>query len=167
MEQLGGLNDVLRNQEFSKRLIPLKYSFGGALGSNNINVKASEYGQGGRVAYSSSNRSYANRLMASYNSGMLNDGWAYSISIGRRWGDEGYQDASFYDSNSAFLSIEKILNDNHSLNFVAIYAPNRRGKVSPNTQEVYDLKGTKYNEYWGYQDGEREIQELKELWNQL
>ena len=28
-------------------------------------------------------------------------------------------------------------------------------KVSPNTQEVYDLKGTKYNEYWGYQDGEK------------
>ena len=78
------------------------------MGSNNINVKASEYGQGGRVTYSSSNRSYANRLMASYNSGMLNDGWAYSISIGRRWGDEGYQDASFYDSNLLFFSIEKI-----------------------------------------------------------
>ena len=159
----GGLNDVLRNQELSNGLIPLKYSFGGALGSNNINVKASEYGQGGRVTYSSSNRSYANRLMASYNSGMLNDGWAYSISIGRRWGDEGYQDASFYDSNSAFLSVEKILNDNHSLNFVAIYAPNRRGKVSPNTQEVYDLKGTKYNEYWGYQDGEKRNSRVKRV----
>ena len=101
--------------------------------------------------------------MASYNSGMLNDGWAYSISIGRRWGDEGYQDASFYDSNSAFLSVEKILNDNHSLNFVAIYAPNRRGKVSPNTQEVYDLKGTKYNEYWGYQDGEKRNSRVKRV----
>ena len=124
----GGLNDVLRNQELSNGSIPLKYNFGGILGSNNINIRASEYGQGGRITYSSSNRSYANRLMATYNSGMLEKGWAYSISIGRRWGNEGYQDASFYDSNSAFLSVQKIFNNKHSLNLATIYAPNRRGK---------------------------------------
>ena len=159
----GGLNDVLRNQELSNGSIPLKYNFGGILGSNNINIRASEYGEGGRITYSSSNRSYSNRLMATYNSGMLEKGWAYSISIGRRWGNEGYQDASFYDSNSAFLSVQKIFNNKHSLNFAAIYAPNRRGKVSPNTQEVYDLKGIKYNEYWGYHDGEKRNSRVKRV----
>ena len=159
----GGLNDVLRNQELSNGSIPLKYNFGGILGSNNINIRASEYGEGGRITYSSSNRSYSNRLMATYNSGMLEKGWAYSLSIGRRWGNEGYQDASFYDSNSAFLSVQKIFNSKHSLNLAAIYAPNRRGKVSPNTQEVYDLKGIKYNEYWGYQDGEKRNSRVKRV----
>ena len=159
----GGLNDVLRNQELSNGSIPLKYNFGGILGSNNINIRASEYGQGGRITYSSSNRSYSNRLMATYNSGMLEKGWAYSISIGRRWGNEGYQDASFYDSNSAFLSVQKIFNNKHSLNLAAIYAPNRRGKVSPNTQEVYDLKGIRYNEYWGYHDGEKRNSRVKRV----
>ena len=159
----GGLNDVLRNQELSNGSIPLKYNFGGILGSNNINIRASEYGEGGRITYSSSNRSYSNRLMATYNSGMLEKGWAYSLSIGRRWGNEGYQDASFYDSNSAFLSVQKIFNNKHSLNLAAIYAPNRRGKVSPNTQEVYDLKGIKYNEYWGYQDGEKRNSRVKRV----
>ena len=159
----GGLNDVLRNQELSNGSIPLKYNFGGILGSNNINIRASEYGEGGRITYSSSNRSYSNRLMATYNSGMLKKGWAYSLSIGRRWGNEGYQDASFYDSNSAFLSVQKIFNSKHSLNFAAIYAPNRRGKVSPNTQEVYDLKGIKYNEYWGYHDGEKRNSRVKRV----
>ena len=159
----GGLNDVLRNQELSNGSIPLKYNFGGILGSNNINIRASEYGKGGRITYSSSNRSYSNRLMATYNSGMLEKGWAYSLSIGRRWGNEGYQDASFYDSNSAFLSVQKIFNNKHSLNFAAIYAPNRRGKVSPNTQEVYDLKGIKYNEYWGYHDGEKRNSRVKRV----
>ena len=101
--------------------------------------------------------------MATYNSGMLEKGWAYSLSIGRRWGNEGYQDASFYDSNSAFLSVQKIFNSKHSLNLAAIYAPNRRGKVSPNTQEVYDLKGIKYNEYWGYQDGEKRNSRVKRV----
>ena len=159
----GGLNDVLRNQELSNGSIPLKYNFGGILGSNNINIRASEYGEGGRITYSSSNRSYSNRLMATYNSGMLEKGWAYSLSLGRRWGNEGYQDASFYDSNSAFLSVQKIFNNKHSLNFAAIYAPNRRGKVSPNTQEVYDLKGIKYNEYWGYHDGEKRNSRVKRV----
>ena len=159
----GGLNDVLRNQELSNGSIPLKYNFGGILGSNNINVRASEYGEGGRITYSSSNRSYANRMMATYNSGMLEKGWAYSLSIGRRWGNEGYQDASFYDSNSAFLSVQKIFNNKHSLNLATIYAPNRRGKVSPNTQEVYDLKGTKYNEYWGFHDGEKRNSRVKRV----
>ena len=159
----GGLNDVLRNQELSNGSIPLKYNFGGILGSNNINIRASEYGEGGRITYSSSNRSYSNRLMATYNSGMLEKGWAYSLSIGRRWGNEGYQDASFYDSNSAFFSVQKIFNSKHSLNLAAIYAPNRRGKVSPNTQEVYDLKGIKYNEYWGYQDGEKRNSRVKRV----
>ena len=60
----GGLNDVLRNQDFTDGITPSTYSFGGLLGANNINVRASEYSKGGRITYSSSNRSYTNRLMA-------------------------------------------------------------------------------------------------------
>ena len=82
---------------------------------------------------------------------------------GRRWGNEGYQDATLYDANSFFASVEKKINDKHSINFTSIYAPNRRGKSSPNTQEVYDLKGIKYNEYWGYLDGEKRNSRIKEV----
>ncbi|WP_456438668.1 carboxypeptidase regulatory-like domain-containing protein [Psychroserpens sp.] len=159
----GGLNDVMRNQELTSGLTPSAYNFGGILGTSNISTRASKYRQGGRITYSSSNRSYTNRLMASYNSGIVEGGWAYSFAIGRRWGNEGYQDASLYDSNSFFASIEKKINDKHSLNFTSIYAPNRRGKSSPNTQEVYDLKGTKYNEYWGWLDGKKRNSRIKEV----
>ena len=159
----GGLNDVLRNQELSNGISPSIYNFGGILGSSNINIRASEYSNGGRITYSSSNRSYTNRLMATYSSGLNDKGWAYSISMGRRWGDEGYQDASFYDSNSLFVSVEKILNDKHSFNLAAIYAPNRRGKSSPNTQEVYDLQDTRYNEYWGWHDDEKRNSRVKRV----
>ncbi len=159
----GGLNDVMRNQELSTGLAPSAYTFGGVLGSTNINTKASNYREGGRITYSSSNRSYTNRLMASYASGLMEDGWAYTLMIGRRWGDEGFQDASLYDSNSFFASVEKKINDSHSLNFTSIYAPNRRGKSSSNTQEVYDLKGIKYNEYWGYLDGKKKNSRIKEV----
>ena len=159
----GGLNDVLRNQEFTPGLTPSEYTFGGILGNTNINVRASSYQEGGRVTYSSSNRSYTNRVMASYASGLSEKGWAYTLSAGRRWGNEGYIDATFYDANSFLASIEKKFGDKHSLNITGLYAPNRRGKSSPNTQEVYDLKDTKYNEYWGYQDGEKRNSRVREI----
>lgn len=113
----GGLNDVMRNQELTTGVVPSAYNFGGILGSTNINVRASKYRQGGRITYSSSNRSYTNRLMATYNSGVVEGGWSYALSVGRRWGDEGYQDATFYDANSFFASVEKRINDKHSINF--------------------------------------------------
>ena len=159
----GGMNDVLRNQELTSGLKPSSYNFGGVLGSINMNARASEARPGGRVTYSSSNRSYTNRLMATYASGLLKEGWAYTVSLGRRWGKEGYQDATMYDSNSFFASVEKIINENHSISFTGIYSPNRRGKSSPNTQEVYDLKSIKYNEYWGLQNGEKRNSRIKEV----
>jgi hypothetical protein len=159
----GGLNDVLRNQELTTGLQPSNYNFGGILGTTNMIVRASSYREGGRVTYSSSNRSYTNRIMASYSSGLVEGGWAYTFMAGRRWGEEGYQDATLYDANSFFASIEKVINEKHSLNFTSIYTPNRRGKSSPNTQEVYDLKDIRYNEYWGYLNGEKKNSRIKEV----
>ncbi len=159
----GGLNDVIRSQELSVGLAPSIYTFGGILGTTNINLRASNYRSGGRVTYSSSNRSYTNRLMATYASGMLDGGWAYAFTLGRRWGNEGFQDGTFYDANSFFVSVEKKINDKHSLNLVGFYTPNRRGKSSPNTQEVFDLKGTAYNEYWGWHDGEKRNSRIRRI----
>jgi hypothetical protein len=159
----GGLNDVLRNQEFSNGFSPSNYAFGGVLGSTNISTRASEYRQGGRVSYASSNRSYIHRVLASYSTGLMEDGWAFTVAAGRRAGNEGYVDGTLYDANSAFLSLEKKFNDEHSLNFTSIYAQNKRGKSSSNTEEVFDLKGRKYNSYWGYQNGDMRNSRIKRV----
>jgi len=171
----GGLNDVLRNQEFSAGFTPSSYTFGGILGSTNIHVRASEQGQGTRFSYASSNRSYEHRFMFSHSSGMSKNGWAYTISASRRAGNEGFSDGTMYNANSFFLSLEKKFNEKHSVNFTSIAAFNRRGKSAPQTQEVFDLKGIKYNSYWGSQAGNirnsriREVSEpilmLNHYWN--
>tara|TARA_B110000483_G_scaffold46212_2_gene57705 strand:- start:1164 stop:3185 length:2022 start_codon:yes stop_codon:yes gene_type:complete len=101
--------------------------------------------------------------MATHASGVVKGGWSYAFSLGRRWGNEGFQDGTFYSANSFFTSVEKKINDKHSLNLTAFYTPNSRGKSSPNTQEVYDLKNIKYNEYWGYQDGEKRNSRVKRI----
>ncbi|MDT0685369.1 carboxypeptidase-like regulatory domain-containing protein [Autumnicola psychrophila] len=159
----GGLNDVQRTQIFSMGISPSEVSFGGLAGTTNIIMRASEYGEGGRISYAASNRSYTGRVMATYNSGELPAGWAYSLSISRRFAKEGYVDGTLYDANSVFLTVEKDLSRHHSLNFTAFYTPNIRGKSSANTQEVFDLKGRRYNSFWGYQDNEIRNSRLREI----
>ena len=151
----GGLNDATRNQEFTMGSAPSDYTFGGALGTQEINTRASAYRPGSRVSFSGTNTNYNWRMMATHSSGMSKDGWAYVISAGRRWAEEGYFEGTDYGANSFFASIEKKINERHSLNFTAIYAQNSRGKNSPNSQEVTDLAGIKYNSYWGWQDGKK------------
>nr|WP_321221487.1 TonB-dependent receptor [uncultured Psychroserpens sp.] len=159
----GGLNDVQRNQVFSMGMAPNDYSFGDLAGTNNIIMRASKYREGGRVSYASANRSYTGRIMASYNSGLLEGGWSYSILASRRYGDEGFVDGTLYDSNSFFAAVEKRINDEHSLNFTAIYAQNRRGRSTAITQEVFDLKDNTYNPFWGEVDGEVRNSRIREI----
>ena len=78
-------------------------------------------------------------------------------------GNEGFNDGSSYDAYSLFASVEKKINSKHSINFTSIFAPNKRGKSSPNTQEVYDLKDIKYNEYWGYLNGRKTNSRIKDV----
>jgi CarboxypepD_reg-like domain len=157
----GGLNDALRNQEFSVGTLPSDYTFGGILGTNEINTRASIYKKGSRISFSGTNTNYNYRTMATYASGMNANGWAYAISAGKRYANEAYFDGTNYNANSGFISIEKKLNDKHSLNFSAFYTPNTRGKNSPNTQEVTDLMGYNYNSYWGFQDGKKHNSRIK------
>ncbi len=159
----GGLNDVLRNQEFTYGLKPSEQSFGGALGTTNFITRASQMRSGGRISYASTNSNYTRRLMVSYNTGLLQNGWAVSVLASRRAAQEGYVEGTTYNAWSGFIAIEKKLNAKHSLNLTAFYTPNRRGKNSPNTQEVYDLGGVKYNSYWGYQNGEKRNSRMKEI----
>ncbi|MBZ9728225.1 TonB-dependent receptor [Salegentibacter sp. JZCK2] len=161
----GGLNDMQRNQVFSMGQSPSEVSFGGLAGTTNIIMRASKYAKGGKASIAAANRSYNGRVMASYGSGELKNGWAYAISASRRFAKEAYVEGTLYDANAFSLSVEKTFNKNHSLNFTGFYTPNIRGKSSPNTAEVFELKGRKYNAYWGYQDGEirnSRVREIKE-----
>ncbi|WP_188621593.1 carboxypeptidase-like regulatory domain-containing protein [Flavobacterium suaedae] len=151
----GGLNDATRNQEFTIGSDASDYTFGGLLGTQEINTRASLYRPGTRISFSSTNTNYNWRLMGTHASGMDSNGWAYVISASRRWAEEGHFEGTDYDANSFFASVEKKINDHHSLNFTSIYAENKRGKTSPNTQEVIDLVGWDYNSYWGYQNGKK------------
>ncbi|NNE75948.1 MAG: TonB-dependent receptor, partial [Pricia sp.] len=149
----GGLNDVTRNQQFQNGLEASDFTFGGILGNTNIDTRPSGLRPGTRLSASASNRTYAGRLMTTFNSGLQKNRWAYSVSASRRWAKQGHIDGTLYDALSLFGAVEYQFNANHSLNFTGIFASNRRGRSSAITEEVFELVGKKYNPYWGIQNG--------------
>ena len=159
----GGLNDATRNQEFTTGSSPSDYVFGGIGGTQEINTRASIYRPGTRVSFLNTNTNYEFRMMGTNASGMDKNGWAYVVSAGRRWAQNGYFEGTHYDANSLFFSLEKKINEKHSVNFTAIYAQNRRGKNAPNTAEQTDLAGEKYNPYWGFQNGQKRNSRIKRV----
>ena len=159
----GGLNDATRNQDFTMGSTASDHTFGGILGTQQIYTRASIFRPGTRLSFSGTNTNYSWRMMGTYASGMDKDGWAFVISASRRFAQEGYFEGTDYAANSLFASVEKKFNDKHSLNLTAIYAQNSRGKNSPNTKEVTDLMGVKYNSYWGWQDGKKRNSRDKDL----
>ncbi len=159
----GGLNDAFRNQEFTNGIAASSITFGGILGTTNFSTRASDYQKVSKISLSSTNKSYTGRLMATYATGLNKNNWAFVISTSRRIANEGYFEGTSYNAWATFLAIEKKLNSKHSLNLTAFVAPNRRGKSSPNTQEVYDLKGYRYNSYWGKQGDDKRNSRIKEI----
>lgn len=150
----GGLNDVFRAQTNSFTLDYTTFGFGGIGGGTSVDLRASVQRPQTKLVMNYGNRSYKQRVMLTHSSGEMENGWSYSFSGSRRWGDQGYIKGTFYDAWSYFASVEKRLNDRHSLGLVVLGAPSFRGRSSGSTQEMYDLVGDNYyNPNWGYQNG--------------
>ena len=148
----GGLNDITRYPENKFGISSSSATFGGVGGYSYISALPSEKKTGSRISYAATNRSYRNRAMYTYNSGLNNKGWGILVSGSSRWSDEGYVPGSYYSAGSYLLSIEKKINDNHTLNLMGFGAPTVQGRQGIAIQETYDLTGDNfYNPYWGYQ----------------
>ncbi len=149
----GGLNDVLRSRNVVYGIKPADFAFGAPNGSTNyIDATAASQRKGTSVSYAATNRSYRNRLMVTHNSGLMKNGWAYSLSVSKRWAQEGYYDGTFYNGYSFFGSASKTFKKG-VLSLTTIGSPTSRGLVSTAVDETYDIAGDhKYNPSWGYQN---------------
>ncbi|MFZ1615863.1 MAG: hypothetical protein WAT41_00760 [Flavobacteriales bacterium] len=152
----GGLNDVTRWSESRTGVGSSRFGFGGMGGWSNIDLRASQLRKGVRISYALTNRTYRHRAMATYNTGVLPSGWAFSFSASRRWSNEGYVPGTFYDAGAYFLSVEKKINAKHSIGFVGLGAPIISGRAGLAVAEAQTLTDDHYyNPNWGFQDGEK------------
>ena len=154
--QWGGLNDVTRNRYSVVGLGVMDYAVGGPGGVTWMDMRPSVQRKQTRFSYSLSNRSYTQRLMGTYTTGVLPSGWSFAFSGSRRWANEGYLPGTFYDAWGYYGAAEKKINHQHSLSLIVFGAPSRRGKSGAGTMEMYEIAGSHYyNPYWGYQVGKK------------
>jgi len=150
----SGLNNVIRNRDITIGLGASDYAFGGVGGSYSLNTTASAQREGLDVSFSNADRNFRNRLMATYSTGVLKNGWAVTASFSRRWAQEGYVPGTFYDGYSYHFSVDKHFGNKNVLSFTAYGAPTKEGLASASTAEAYNLAGSNYyNPDWGYQNG--------------
>lgn len=148
----SGLNEATRNQEVAPALGVSDYGVGGIGGVTNINARASQMRKGFRSSVVNANNNYRFRVMVSYASGMLDNGWAYAFSFSTRQGGNDWINGTYYNAYGYFASVEKQLNRCHRFSLTVLGAPTQRGVQNASTQEVYDMVGSNYyNSNWGYQ----------------
>ena len=150
----SGLNEATRSKESTIGLESSEYGVGGFNGVTNIYANPSSVRPGWRFSALSNSALYRLRLMASYASGELDNGWSYAFNVSARIGGNDWVQGVFYRSFAYYAGVEKKFGDIHKLNLVTFAAPGSRGAQNASTQEVYDLMGTNmYNSNWGYQNG--------------
>ena len=154
---VGGLNNQTRSQEASLPFEDNNFSMAGMGGANNYNFRPSSFATGQRASVAGANRNYNTRLMYTYNTGVMENGWALTGSLTYRWGDGiGFVEGTSYNSLSYFVGAEKLLNDQHSLSLVTWGNPTARGTQAAATDEMYWIANNRfYNPVWGYQDGKK------------
>jgi len=152
----GGLNDVMRNRDQSHGMKATPYAIGDPGGLTFLDTRASRQRAQTSFNYALSNRNYTHRIMLTHSTGMSKKGWAFSLSGSRRWADEGYTDGTYYDGYSAFVGVDKKINDRNLLSFVAFVTPTENGRQGASVPEMLEITGDNfYNPYWGYQNGKK------------
>ncbi len=155
--QWGGLNHIFRYPEVIAGLNDVPFDFGDIGGATNYNVRASNFRKQLRATYSLTDRTYTNRLMLTYSTGLNEKGWAFTASLSSRFGNNlAYVEGTSYTGFSGFLAIEKKINHEHWLNLAAFTNYQQRGMQSSSVQEAYDLLDNNYyNANWGWYQGKQ------------
>lgn len=122
----------------------------------NIDSRATGVRQGFRASIVNASAQYFTRLMATYSSGMLDNGWAFAASASLRYGPNLLVDGVYYNAWAYYFSAEKQFNPNSRLSFTFLGVPTKRGAQMGATDEVYQMTedacgGYYYNPNWGYQ----------------
>ncbi|MCZ2101092.1 MAG: TonB-dependent receptor [Chitinophagales bacterium] len=150
----NSLNDVMKSRTNIINLNAGDFTFGGIGDASYIDLRASAIRPTKKITYSNSNRTFQHRIMGTYATGMMKNGWGFAISGSHSYADQGYVKGTYLQANSYFLSIDRKLGQNHLLNFLILGSPQKRGRSTGAIQEMYDLAGSNYyNPNWGYQDG--------------
>ncbi|QSE96356.1 TonB-dependent receptor [Fulvivirga lutea] len=164
----AGLSEVTRQLQVQRGLGASKLAISSIGGTVNMITKPAERSEGGRIEYQTGTGSWNQRLRFTYNTGLLDGGWAVSFQGSRTTTDGGLAGLSsqeqgsvipgaFTDAWSYYLSVSKKINDQHSLMFWGFGAPVNRGTawvVDEATREKFNIDEPNASNSIGIYQGE-------------
>ncbi len=159
----AGLSDVTSTMQVQRGLGASKVSSPAVGGSINIITKSTDANKGGFISYAMGNDGF-NKLLFSVSSGLMKNGWAFTLLGGKDWRD-GYVQGTESEGYNWFVNIAKRFNDNHQLSLTAFGAPQWHYQRNYNNalsikewQRVRQYMGEdspyKYNPTFGYRKGQ-------------
>ena len=125
----AGLSDVTRSMQTQRGMGASKISSPSVGGTINIVTNTIDAKRGGSVSYGLGNDG-ANTMSVSLSTGLMDNGWAASILLAKRWGD-GYIQGTGYDAYNWFVNVSKRINSNHQLSLTAFGAPQKHNQRKP------------------------------------
>ena len=82
---MGGLNDATRYREVVEGIEANNFAFGSLGLSTNYLQSATNYAQGWKVGLAGTNRNYKGAARATYSSGLMENGWAFTAQLAWRY----------------------------------------------------------------------------------
>jgi len=153
----AGLSDVTNKLQVQRGLGASKLAVASVGGSINIVTNAADFKQGGNVSLSMGNDGYQ-KYGVVLSSGLMDNGWAVTGQATHTRGN-GYVDGTEFSAYSYFLALSKTFNDNHTLSFTGLGAPqyhhqrNAASRFDNINLQTFEDQGIRFNHLWGMLDG--------------
>ena len=155
----AGLSDVTSAIQVQRGLGSSKLAVSSVGGTINVVTKTSLNAQGGAIGATVGNDGYV-KTLASYSSGLLENGFSASMLISRTGGNM-YADGTKFEGYNYFMGLGYTKGD-HSFEFMVTGAPqwhHQRSRATSIENQILYGEGDgepnrRYNEDWGYKNGE-------------
>ena len=132
----SGLNEAVRDKETVTGVAPSEYGLGGYNGLSSIFGTASMVRKGFRFSALTNSSYYRLRLMGSYATGEMDNGWAFATNVSARVGGNDWIQGVYYRAFAYYVAAEKNWYDTHRLSMSVFGSPVQRGAQNGSTQEV-------------------------------
>lgn len=147
-----GLTEVASSIQMQRGIGASKVATNSVGGTVNIITLFPKNESGGSLTHQFTN--YGNRKTTlSYNSGLMENGWALTI-LGSRTQGSGYIDGTYVDGWAYFANLAKEINPSQRVVFTALGGPERHGQRNMMlTADEINQFGHRYNKEWGSYNG--------------
>ncbi|MFD2434469.1 carboxypeptidase-like regulatory domain-containing protein [Mesonia maritima] len=148
----AGITDIANAVQVQRGLGSSKLAISSVGGTVNIVTKATNRTEGGFARFLVGNGSYLKGTV-SYDTGMNENGWGFSFLLDYWKAHSKYANGTKGEGQNYFFSVGKKAGD-HNFNFLFTGAPQWHDQNYSKDRELYDRYGIKYNNNYGFRDGE-------------